>query len=64
MASKKSRNDGREAYDVFLSAPNLGMEMQVGTLRHNLLHTALAPSFEYDAAWLSCGQRFMRQKVI
>lgn len=59
MASKKTKSDGRAEYEVVLAAPNLGIETRVGALRHNLLRTELAPSFEYAATFLKSPQRFM-----
>lgn len=59
MATKKSKNDTREAYDVFLSAANLGIEARVGILRRDTLRTELPATFEYDPDWLKSGNGFM-----
>lgn len=59
MATKKSKNDTREAYDVFLSAAHLGIEARVGCLRRDTLRTELAATFEYDPDWLKTGNCFM-----
>lgn len=59
MATKKSKNETRDAYDVFLSAANLGVEAHVGTLRRDTLRTELPATFEYDPDWLTSGNCFM-----
>lgn len=51
--------DRRQAWEVHLDAPELGVTARVGTLYRPVVWTDLAASFAYDPAWLKAGNAFM-----
>lgn len=56
MANHKPR---RQAFEVFLDAPELGPLQKVGTLFRHEIRTDLPASFEYDEDWLHGNRIFM-----
>ncbi|HKP97457.1 MAG TPA: HipA domain-containing protein [Fibrobacteria bacterium] len=56
MATHKPR---RQAFEVFLDAPELGPIQKVGTLFRHEIRTDLPASFEYDKDWLHGDRVFM-----
>lgn len=59
MATKKSINATRDAYDVYLWAANLGAEARVGTIYRDNLRLELPASFAYDRDWINGANSFM-----
>ena len=49
----------REAYAVYLDAPELAPRVQVGSLYPADIRVDLAPSFDYSPEWLASSQRFL-----
>jgi|GEM_PF-3638852 len=58
MATAK-KTPGRESYEVYLEAAELGIQEQVGLLHRNLLRSDLPASFQYVPSWLTHPGRFM-----
>jgi serine/threonine-protein kinase HipA len=50
---------GRDAFEVFLDAAELGVQEKVGTLYRHEARTDLPASFEYERSWLDSRRAFM-----
>lgn len=54
-----NRSAGRESYQVYLDAHELGGLVRVGTLWRHDTRADVPAAFEYDPAWLQSGHAFM-----
>lgn len=54
-----ARASARDAFEVFLDAPELGAQQRVGTLYRHDVRTDLPASFEYHRDWLTSERVFM-----